>query len=281
MRDGAILLPAISEVLMPRWLLALASCLLVLGLFGVALARDGEEPEEEPAFTGEVLFGAQKISSLVDRDIIRVRPNIGRFNKVRFRALKRSIDVEEIEAIYADGKRERLLRDTRLRRNRKSKWVPLRHAGFIKELRVIYRSRPRRNRTARIEVFGEYDEDWLGSDGEGRKHNDGWVLLGTDTAGMAGFDKVTIKVGDNDGYKKLRVAVKNNDIKMRYLTVVYDDGSKDDVTERRQRVRAGKAAGPFELEKGAAIKEIRGGWRAPASSRRHRRYATVQVWGKP
>lgn len=266
---------------MRRWLLSLASVSLVFGLFGAALARDNEGADDDPAFTGEVLFAAQVLNSLVDRDVVPVRGKIGRFDKVRFRALGRDIYVEDIEAVYADGKTESLLTDTRLRRNRKSDWVDLPRDEFIEELRVVYRPNAKRERRARIEVFGEYVDGWLGAGGEGRKYNDGWVLVGTDTAGMRGLEKVKMQIGDNDGYKKLRVAAKDNDIRMRYLTVVYDDDSKDDVTERRQRVRAGKAAGPFELEKDAAIKEIRGRWTSPDSTRRTRRYATVQVWGKP
>jgi len=265
---------------MARWMLAIVVATFAFGMFGAALARDSDD-DDETLFTGEVLFGAQTISSLVDRDVIKVRPNIGKFDRVRFRALGRDVSVLGIEAVYADGKTARLLGRERLRRNRKSDWVELPRADFLKELRVVYEPNAKRDRRARIEVFGEYAEGWLGEDGEGRKYNDGWVLVGTDTAGMRGLEKVTIKVGENDGYKKLRVAARHNDIRMRYLTVVYEDGSEDDVTERRQRVYAGKAAGPFELEKNDAIAEIRGRWTSPKSTRRARYYATVQVWAKP
>jgi hypothetical protein len=264
---------------MPRWMLAFAAFHFAFGLVGVAAARDSDD--DETLFNGEVLFGAQTISSLVDRDVIKVRPKIGKFDRVRFRALGRDVSVLGIEAVYDDGKSVRLLGRELLRRNRKTDWVELPRADFLKELRIVYRPDPKRDRRARIEVFGEYANGWLGEDGEGRKHNDGWVLVGTDTAGMRGLEKVTIKVGENDGYKKLRIAAKHNDIRMRYLTVVYEDGSKDDVTERRRRVYAGKEAGPFELEKDDAIVEIRGHWTSPDSTRRTRRYATVQVWGKP
>lgn len=264
---------------MTRWLPIVASLALVTGVVGAAQARDKDETQTKPEFSGEVLFAAQKISSLVDRDIMHVRPKIGRFDKVRFRALGSDVFVDDLKVVYTDGTSESLLSGQRLRQNRKSDWVPLGHADFIKELRVIYRPHPKRNRTARIEAFGAYADGWLKSNGDGRKHNGGWVLVGTDTAGMRGNGKVTIKVGENDGYKKLRIALKGHDIRMRYLTVVHEDGSKDDVTEKRRRVRAGKSLGPFALEKGAAIKEIRGRWTSPESSRRHRRYATVQVWG--
>lgn len=263
---------------MPRWPLPAVSIVLLLFIVCAAEARDRGKAT---AANGEVLFGSQTISSLVDRDIMRVSPEIGKFDAVRFRALGNDVHVDDIKVVFADGKSESVLSNARLRRHKKTSWIPLRHAGFIKEFQIIYRPNPKRGRNTRLEVFGEYADGWLGANGEGRKYNDGWVLVGTDTAGMRGLEKVTMKVGENDGYKKLRVAVKDHDIRMRYLTVVYDDGSKDDVTERRQRVRVGKAAGPFELEKNVAIKEIRGRWWPPESTRRNRRYATVQIWGLP
>jgi hypothetical protein len=132
-------------------------------------------------------------------------------------------------------------------------------------------------------VFGEYADGWLGPNGEGRKYNDGWVLLGTDTAGSVGFDKVKIPVGKNEGgFKELRVSVKDRDITMTRLAVVYADGAKDDLEQERTRIEADKAFGPVNLTKDAAIKEIEATWRsrALATSKRDRAYATVQVWGR-
>ena len=242
-----------------------------------------ETPPGKATSNGEVLFGSQTVSFVVDRDIIRVGPEMGKFDRLRFRVLGNDIYVSSLDVVYDDGASETLLTDTRVNRNRKTSWMDLRPRSFIKEVRLVYRSKPNLNRTARVEVFGEYSDGWLGPNGEGRKYNDGWVLLGTDTAGMVGYDKVTIKVGKNDGgYKKLRVSVKDRDITLRYLTVVYADGEKDKLATRRRRVKAESDFGPLELKKEDVIAEIRGGWRSRtfSTSRRRRAYATVQVWGK-
>ena len=242
-----------------------------------------DTPPGKATSNGEVLFGSQTVSFLVDRDIIRVGPEMGKFDRLRFRVLGNDIFVSSLEVIYDDGTSETLLTDKRVNRNRKTSWMDLRPGSFINEVRLIYRSKSNVNRTARVEVFGEYSEGWLGPEGEGRKFNDGWVLLGTDTAGMVGYDKVTIKVGKNDGgYKKLRVSVKDRDITLRYLTVIYVDGEKDELANRRRRVKAESDFGPLELKKEDAIAEIRGRWRSRSlsTSKRRRAYATVQVWGK-
>ena len=110
-----------------------------------------------------------------------------------------------------------------------------------------------------------------------------WVLLGTDTAGSIGFDRVKIPVGQNDGgFKQLRVSVKDRDVTMTNLAVVYNDGAKDEIETKRTKIAADAAFGPVDLKKDATIKEIEATWRssAIATSKRDRAYATVQVWGK-
>lgn len=244
-------------------------------------APDDTKTPAGKANNGEVLFGVQDVGFLVDRDIIRVGSEIGKFDRVRVRVLKNDIFITDLKAVFEDGTTETLLADAKIRENRKTEWIPLDHKGFIKEFQLIYRSRPNFKGQARVEIFGEYAPGWLGPDGEGRKYNDGWVLLGTDTAGSIGFDRVTIPVGANEGgFKRVKVAVKDRDVTMTRLTVVYEDGQSDALEDGRTRVAAGGAYGPVDLKQDAAIKEIKAVWRsrAIATSKRKRAYATVQVW---
>jgi hypothetical protein len=235
------------------------------------------------ASNGEVLFGVQDVGFLVDRDVIRVGSEIGKFDRIRLRVLRNEIYVTELKAIFADGTTETLLSDAKIGADRKTDWIALKHDGFIKEIQLVYRSKPDFKGQARVEVFGEYKPGWLGPNGEGRKYNDGWVLLGTDTAGSVGFDQVRIPVGQNDGgFKQLRVSVKDRDITMTKLSVVYADGAKDAIETNRIKVAADGTFGPVDLKKDATVKEIEATWRsrALATSKRDRAYATVQVWAK-
>lgn len=235
------------------------------------------------ASNGEVLFGVQDVGFLVDRDVIRVGAEIGKFDRIRLRVLRNEIFVTDLKAVFDDGTTETLLTDAKIGADRKTDWISLNHKGFIKEIQLVYRSKPDFKGQARVEVFGEYEPGWLGANGEGRKYNDGWVLLGTDTAGSVGFDRVKIPVGQNEGgFKQLRVSVKDRDITMTNLAVVYSDGAKDEIETNRIKVEADKAFGPVDIKKGATIKEIEATWRsrALATSKRDRAYATVQVWGK-
>ncbi|MEI9898956.1 MAG: hypothetical protein WDN31_01195 [Hyphomicrobium sp.] len=230
-----------------------------------------------------MLFGVQDVGFLVDRDVIRVGAEIGKFDRIRLRVLRNEIFVTDLKAIFDDGSSETLLTDAKIGADRKTDWIALKHQGFIKEIQLVYRSKPDFKGQARVEVFGEYEPGWLGPNGEGRKYNDGWVLLGTDTAGSVGFDRVKIPVGQNDGgFKQLRVSVKDRDITMTNLAVVYADGAKDEIETNRIKVAADGAFGPVDLKKDATVKEIEATWRsrALATSKRDRAYATVQVWGK-
>ncbi|MDP1640493.1 MAG: hypothetical protein Q8L61_06235 [Hyphomicrobium sp.] len=235
------------------------------------------------ANNGEVLFGVQDVGFLVDRDVIRVGSEIGKFDRIRLRVLRNEIFITDLKAIFDDGTTETLLTDAKIPADRKTEWITLKHKGFIKEIQLVYRSKPDFKGQARVEVFGEYESGWLGPNGEGRKFNDGRVLLGTDTAGSIGFDRVKIPVGQNDGgFKQLRVSVKDRDVTMTNLAVVYNDGAKDELETNRTKIAADAAFGPIDLRKGTTIQEIEATWRsrALATSKRDRAYATVQVWGK-
>lgn len=230
---------------------------------------------------GEVLFGAQYVGFTTDRDVIRVGNEIGKFKRIRFRVLDNDIYINEIKVVYADGEADALAVNAEIPKNSRTSWIDLRGDRFIKEIQMVYRSRPSFRGQARIEVFGQYADGWLGPEGEGRRYNQGWVLLGAQTAGFVGFDRDVIPVGRNEGgFKRVRVTVRDRAITLNELKIMYSDGIEETIPVR-QRVDAGSTFGPIDLkgQRRQAIERIEAKYRSRIFSA-GRGAAIVEVWAQ-
>ncbi|MEQ1698151.1 MAG: DUF2541 domain-containing protein [Hyphomicrobiaceae bacterium] len=232
---------------------------------------------------GDVLFGSQYVGFGVDRDVIRVGSEIGKFDKIRLRVLDNEIHIKELKVVYANNETDDLVVNADIKQNSRTQWFGLKGDRFIKEVQLVYRSKPSFKGQARIEVLGQYAEGWLGPQGEGRKFNQGWVLLGAQTAGFVGFDKDVIPVGKNEGgFKKIRVTVKDRSITLNELRVIYSSG-QEDVVPVKAKIEAGSTYGPIDLKGGTrTIKEIQARYRSRFIDKdaRGKGMATVEVWGQ-
>lgn len=232
---------------------------------------------------GDVLFGAQSVGFGVDRDVIRVGTDIGKFDRIRLRVLDNDIHLNEVKVVYANGEPDVLAVNTDIKQNNKTNWLKLKGDRFIKEIQLSYRSKPSFKGLARVEVLGEYADSWLGAAGEGRKYNEGWVLLGAQSAGFVGFDNDVVPVGRNEGgFKKIRVTVRDRAITLNELRVMYSNGTED-IIPVKAKVEAGSTWGPAELKGGArAIKEIRAKYRSRFFDKaaKGKGGAIVEVWGQ-
>ena len=232
---------------------------------------------------GDVLFGSQYVGFGVDRDVIRVGAEIGKFDKVRLRVLDNDIFIKDLKVVYANGESDDLVVNADIKQNSRTQWFNLKGDRFIKEVQMVYRSRPNFKGQARVEVLGQYAEGWLGPNGEGRKFNQGWVLLGAQTAGFIGFDKDVIPVGKNEGgFRKIRVTVKDRAITLNELRVIYASG-QEDVIPVKAKIESGSTYGPIDLKGGTrAIKEIQAKYRSRFIDKeaRGKGMAVVEVWGQ-
>lgn len=232
---------------------------------------------------GDVLFGSQYVGFGVDRDVIRVGAEIGKFDKIRLRVLDNDIHIKDLKVVYANGESDDLVVNADIKQNSRTQWFGLKGDRFVKEVQLVYRSKPSFKGQARIEVLGQYAEGWLGPNGEGRKFNQGWVLLGAQTAGFVGFDKDVIPVGKNEGgFRKVRVTVKDRAITLNELRVIYASG-QEDVIPVKAKIEAGSTYGPIDLKGGSrAIKEIQARYRSRFIDKeaRGKGMATVEVWGQ-
>ena len=213
----------------------------------------------------DVMFGYQDVGFLVDKDVIKVGGNIGKFDRIRMRVLKNDVHLNSVKIVYLDGESEDVAVDADIKANTKTKWIELKNADrFIKEIQLSYRSKANFKGQARIEVTGQYAEGWLGPNGEGRKYNDGWVLLGSQTADYAGYDTDSVTVGKNEGgFARLRMIVRENPITLTRMTVTHFTGPDESFNFNREKIEADKPYGPIEFKGGkTAIKEIRAQYRS-------------------
>jgi hypothetical protein len=232
---------------------------------------------------GDVLFGVQSVGFGVDRDVIRVGAEVGKFDKVRLRVLDNDIFINDLTVVYANGEKDTLAVNAEVKKDTRTRWFNLKGDRFIKEIQMTYKSRPNFRGQARIEVFGEYAEGWLAPGGEGSKYNQGWVLLGAQTAGFVGFDRDTIPVGRNQGgFRKLRVTVKERAITLNELRVIYSAGPED-VIPIKTKVEAGATYGPIDLKGGTrGIEKIEARYRSRFldKSAVGKGAAIVELWGQ-
>lgn len=237
---------------------------------------------------GEVLFGYKKVGFGVDTDSIRVGSETGKFSRVRLRVLKNDVFVKTVKVVYQGGKAEEYAIDDRIPKGARTRWFDVEPDQFIQDIQLVYRSRPNFSGQAIVEVSGQYAPGWLGPEGNARKYNQGWVLLGAQSAGMFGvdsiksfgFDRDVIPVGVNEGgFKKIRLKVRNRSITLRQLRVVYHDG-EDTIIKRRARVDPGQTEGPWDVKSGAPIKQIVASYRGRIVWGKGTGVPVVEIWGK-
>jgi hypothetical protein len=251
---------------------------------GKPAAGEGKAPIADG---NDVMFGYQNVGFGIDRDVIKVGGEVGKFDRVRLRVLGNDVHLNTLKIVYMDGTEQALAVDADIRANTRTSWLEIQGDKFIREIQMNYRSKPNFKGQARIEVTGQYAPDWLGPNGEGKKFNAGWVLLGAQTAGFTGFDKDTITVGKNEGgFTKLRIVAKDRAITLREVRVVFQEGP-DEVFTMRERVDPGNPYGPLEFKGGRlAIKEIQAKYRSRFDLAKGLKNlfegtpAVVEVWGQ-
>lgn len=246
---------------------------------------------------GDVLFGVQYVGFGVDRDVIKVGSEFGKFDKIRLRVLDNDIFINELRVVYSNGEPDVLAVAANVPANSRTKWFTLKGDRFIKEIQLVYKSRPGFRGQARVEAYGEYAEGWYGPGpsvagqppkGEAFTHgaNRGWLYLGGQQPlffsvkkGL-GYENDVVSVARNSGFKQIRLDVKDRAITLNRLTIVYGDGTND-VIPVGSRVDAGSSYGPIQL-KPKAVREIQVSYRSRLldAKAQGKSYAFVEFWAQ-
>ncbi len=241
--------------------------LALVGLFaaGDASARPGD---------WEVL-GEKRVGFLVDRDVIRVGRSEGRFSAIKLRVQDNDIEVLDLKVVYANGQSDTLPVRQFIRQGGETRAIDLKgNARAIREIQIVYRSRPSFKGQALVRVFGQ--EARGGQAGPGRPGQRDWERLGVTKVGFI-KDTDVIKVGRSEGrFKRIKLRVRDNAIEMNRLVVVYGNGQREEL-QVRQNIPAGGETRAIDLKgDGRFIREVRMTYRSRPNFRGQ---ATVELWG--
>ncbi|MEZ5819084.1 MAG: DUF2541 domain-containing protein [Hyphomicrobiaceae bacterium] len=251
---------------------------------------------------GDVLFGVQDVGFGVDRDVIRIGRDFGKFDKIRLRVLDNDLYLNEMRVIYSNGEPDVLAVAANISANSRTKWFKLNGDRFIKEIQLVYKSRPGFRGQARVEVYGEFAEGWYGkpkipggggeivNEGEAFKYggNRGWLYLGGQQPKFfsvslkkgIGYETDTISVARNWGFNRMRLDVKDRAITLNRVTVIYGDGTTDTIPVG-QKVDGGSSFGPIQLKR-KPVREIQVSYRSRIfdKSATGKAQAFVEFWAQ-
>jgi hypothetical protein len=243
---------------------ALAGALLVVGAVAtdaVAQRRDRDDDRrydrdgDRGRGRGLELLGQQRVGFRVDRDIIRVNQGEDWFRNRRYRALYfqaegNDVHMMSIRLVYLNGFAEDFRVDRVIRQGDD---LPLDLRGersFIRQIEMVYRSRPDFRGEAVIRVFGEPARRGPPGPPPGPGPSAGgrdWVELGCQLVALIGKDRDSIRVGRREGrFKAIRLHVRGAGVEVLNLRVIYANGEPDNL-EVKHFLREGERTRPLDL----------------------------------
>lgn len=104
---------------------------------------------------GWELLGTKKVGFLVDRDVVAVGRSEGRFKAIKLRVRNAPIHVNDLKVVYANGAPDDLQVRSEIRAGGETRAIDLKgRERAIREVQLVYRSRPTFRGLATVEVWG-------------------------------------------------------------------------------------------------------------------------------
>ena len=214
---------------------------------------------------------------------LAVPESLGKFKRLRLAVRETGLSIEKLTVAYASGSSKSYAVTGALLADGVTPWFEIDPGRFIKAVNLKLREKTPATAPPRIELHGELADGWLSANGEGKKFNDGWVLIGAQPAGFIGFDDDVIAMAkQEEGFEKIRVKVRGRPVTLNQLRVVYANG-EEDIVPVRSRIDPGDAYGPISVRgTERKIREIRARYRSRVidEALQDRGPAVVQVWAK-
>lgn len=218
--------------------------------------RDRGRDDDRGRGRGLELLGQKRVGFRVDRDIIRVDQSEDWYRSRRYRTLYfqaegNDVHMMSIRLVYLNGYAEDFRID-RLIRQGDDLPIDLRgERSYIRQIEMVYRSRPDFRGEAVIRVYGEPARRGPPGPPPGPGPSAGgrdWVELGCQQVALIGKDRDTIRVGRREGrFKAIRLQVRGGDVEVLNLRVIYSNGEPDDIPVKHF-IREGERTRPLDLK---------------------------------
>jgi hypothetical protein len=231
-----------------RWVSALAGALILTALATDAMAQRRDRDREW------ILLGEQTVGFKVDRDVIRIGQSEDWYRDRAFRRLHlvaegNDVHLISVRLVYFNGFGEEYRIDT-LVRDGQDQAIELRgDRSFVRQIEMVYRSRPGFGGRAVMKVYGEPSRRQRPSEPPPVIAGGGgdWVELGCKQVSLFGRDRDSLEVGRREGrFKAIRLHVRGADVEMLDLRVIYANGAPDDIPVKNV-IRQGERTRPLDL----------------------------------
>jgi hypothetical protein len=120
-----------------------------LGLIAATQLCDGAEAAQWR------VLGSKTVDLGIDRDVIRVAPWAGRFDRIKIRAALNDIEMFDLAVIYGNGHRDDIQVRRIIRKNTETAPLDLKGEGRnIERVEMLYRKNPAKRLFAIVTVLG-------------------------------------------------------------------------------------------------------------------------------
>jgi hypothetical protein len=126
----------------------------VAGVLATVVLAGSADAQRRPE-RGWELLGTKKVGFIADRDTVQVGRQEGRFRAIKLRVRNAPIHMTDLKVVYANGEPDDLPVRADIRAGGETRAIDLRGRDrAIREVQMIYRSRPTFRGLATVEVWG-------------------------------------------------------------------------------------------------------------------------------
>ncbi|MDX2259025.1 MAG: hypothetical protein NW205_08930 [Hyphomicrobiaceae bacterium] len=222
------------------------------------LAADLRPSDGRQDAAGGGVLGAVTVPPEAGQAEIPVPAAIGRFTRLRIAADGADFVTASLTVVYGGGGSEVLPAAGAIAAGRSGPWYAIDAQRFVEKVVVTFAEGTPRPGAGRIELAGDIAPDWLAADGQGARHNEGWVFVGARTAGFVGLDDALVAaIPESSGFSRLRLVVRGGTVSLNQVSL-HHLGGPTRVVPISRRIADGGAHGPIDIDQTAGpLVEVR------------------------